>query len=164
MRYRRFYQTGGTYFFTVVTDKRQKILTDETVRSALRQAVMTVRERYPFEIEAWVLMPDHLHTIWHLPENDAAYSERWRQIKRYSQYLIGRECQLWQKRFWEHTIRDETDFIHHFNYLHFNPVKHGYVEQVSDWPFSTFHRYVKQGIYPKHWGGSNVDFSIKYDG
>jgi transposase len=111
-----------------------------------------------------VLMPDHLHTIWRLPENDAAYSERWRQIKRYSQYLIGRECRLWQKRFWEHTIRDETDFIHHFNYLHFNPVKHGYVDQVSDWPFSTFHRYVKQGIYPKHWGGSNVDFSIKYDG
>jgi transposase len=164
MRYRRFYQTGGTYFFTVVTDKRQKILTDEKVRSALRQAVMTVRERYPFEIEAWVLMPDHLHTIWRLPENDAAYSERWRQIKRYSQYLIGREYRLWQKRFWEHTIRDETDFIHHFNYLHFNPVKHGYVDQVSDWPFSTFHRYVKQGIYPKHWGGSNVDFSIKYDG
>ena len=89
MKYRRFYRNSGTYFFTVVTNKRQKILTDNSLRLALRQAVMAVRERYPFEILAWVLMPDHLHTIWRLPDNDSAYSERWRQIKRHSQYLIG---------------------------------------------------------------------------
>ncbi|HGO8919987.1 TPA: transposase, partial [Neisseria meningitidis] len=97
--------------------------TDDAVRLALRQAVMAVRERYPFEILAWVLMPDHLHTIWRLPDNDSAYSERWRQIKRHSQYLIGGNLRLWQKRFWEHTIRDEADFSCHFDYLHFNPVK-----------------------------------------
>ncbi|ARB70093.1 TPA: transposase [Neisseria meningitidis] len=163
MKYRRFYRNGGTYFFTVVTNKRQKILTDDAVRLALRQAVMAVRERYPFEILAWVLMPDHLHTIWRLPDNDSAYSERWRQIKRHSQYLIGGNLRLWQKRFWEHTIRDEADFACHFDYLHFNPVKHGYVGQISDWGFSTFHRYVKQGIYPHNWGGGNADFSIGYD-
>lgn len=99
-------------------------------------------------------MPDHLHTIWRLPDNDSAYSERWRQIKRHSQYLIGGNLRLWQKRFWEHTIRDEADFACHFDYLHFNPVKHGYVGQISDWRFSTFHRYVKQGIYPHNWGGA----------
>lgn len=99
MKYRRFYRNGGTYFFTVVTNKRQKILTDDAVRLALRQAVMAVREWNPFEILAWVLMPDHLHTIWRLPDNDSAYSERWRQIKRHSQYLIGGNLRLWQNAF-----------------------------------------------------------------
>ena len=163
MEYRRFYRAGGTYFFTVVAHQRQKILTDNAVRLALRQAVLAVRERYPFEILAWVLMPDHLHAIWRLPENDAAYSERWRQIKRRSQYLIGRDVRLWQKRFWEHTIRSETDFARHFDYLHFNPVKHGYTTQVAAWPFSTFHRYVKQGVYPHDWGGGDTDFTVEYD-
>lgn len=96
MKYRRFCCNGGTYFFTVVTNKRQKILTDDLVCLALRQAVMAVRERYPFEILAWALMPDHLHTIWRLPDNDSAYSERWRQIKRHDQYLIGGNLRLWQ--------------------------------------------------------------------
>lgn len=99
MKYRRFYRNGGTYFFTVVTNKRQKILTDDAVRLALRQAVMAVRERNPFEILAWVLMPDHLHTIWRLPDNDSAYSERWWQIKRHSQYLIGGNLRLWKNAF-----------------------------------------------------------------
>ena len=113
-------------------------MTDDSVRLALRLAVMAVRERYPFEILAWVLMPDHLHTICRLPDNDSAYSERWRQIKRHSQYLIGGNLRLWQKRFWEHTIRDEADFACHFDYLHFNPVKHGYVGQISDCGFLRF--------------------------
>ena len=163
MQYRRFYRAGGTYFFTVVAHQRQKILTDDAVRLALWQAVLVVKARYPFEILAWILMPDHLHTIWRLPENDAAYSERWRQIKRHSQFLMGCDVRLWQKRFWEHTIRDEIDFAHHFDYLHFNPVKHGYVAQVADWSFSTFHHYVKQGIYPCDWGGGNTGFTIGYD-
>ncbi|OSI15484.1 REP-associated tyrosine transposase [Neisseria dumasiana] len=163
MRYRRYYRAGGTYFFTVVAHKRQPILTGDAVRSALRKAVSAVREKYPFEIAAWVLMPDHLHTIWHLPENDADFSERWRQIKRHSQYLIGSDMRLWQKRFWEHAIRDEADFARHFDYVHFNPVKHGHVSKVSDWPFSTFHRYIKQGIYPLNWGGNGSDFVVAYD-
>ncbi|UOO75904.1 transposase [Neisseria sp. Dent CA1/247] len=163
MRYRRYYRAGGTYFFTVVANKRQPILTQDAVRLALREAVLAVREKYPFEIAAWVLMPDHLHTIWHLPENDADFSERWRQIKRHSQYLIGADTRLWQKRFWEHAIRDEADFVRHFDYVHFNPVKHRHVPKVSDWPFSTFHRYVKQGLYPQNWGGDGSDFMVAYD-
>lgn len=163
MNYRRFYRAGGTYFFTVVSHQRQPILTQTPIRQALRQAIVTVREKYPFEIMAWVLLPDHLHTIWQLPENDANFSERWRQIKRYSQYFIGSEIKLWQARFWEHCIRDEVDFAHHFDYIHLNPVKHGYVQNVVDWQFSTFHRYVKQEIYPSDWLGTNFDFSIDYD-
>ncbi|OSI22412.1 REP-associated tyrosine transposase [Neisseria dumasiana] len=163
MRYRRYYRAGGTYFFTLVAHNRQRILTGDAVRSALREAVLAVREKYPFEIAAWVLMPDHLHAIWHLPENDADFSERWRQIKRHSQYLIGADVRLWQRRFWEHAIRDEADFGRHFDYVHFNPVKHGHVSKVSDWPFSTFHRYVKQGIYPLNWGGNGSDFVVAYD-
>lgn len=129
----------------------------------MRQAVLKVREKSPCEILAWVLLPDHMHTIWRLPENDANFSERWRQIKRQSQYLLGNHVKLWQNRFWEHLIRDECDFERHFDYIHFNPVKHGYVEQVIDWEFSTFHRYVKQGVYPINWGGSNPEFTLNYD-
>ncbi|XXQ69456.1 REP-associated tyrosine transposase [Neisseriaceae bacterium B1] len=151
------------YFFTVVSHQRKPILIDETVRAALRQAVLAVREKYPFEILAWVLLPDHMHTIWRLPENDANFSERWRQIKRRSQYLVGNDVKLWQNRFWEHAIRDESDFAQHFDYIHFNPVKHGYVTRVINWKFSTFHRSVRQGIYPQNWGGDGMDFVLDYD-
>ncbi|WP_274584529.1 transposase [Neisseria leonii] len=153
MHYRRLYHQGGTYFFTVVTHKRQPILTTDTVRTALRQAVIAVREKYPFENIAWVLLPDHMHIIWRLPDGDGNFSERWRQIKRRTQFQIGSSVKLWQNRFWEHLICDEKDFERHFDYLHFNPVKHGYAQTVADWQFSTFHRYVKQGIYPHDWGG-----------
>ena len=163
MQYRRLYHAGGTYFFTVVTHQRKPILIDETVRVALRQSILTVREKYPFEILAWVLLPDHMHTIWRLPENDVNFSERWRQIKRQSQYLLGNHVKLWQNRFWEHLIRDELDFAQHFDYVHFNPVKHGYAAQVADWEFSTFHRCVKQGIYPLSWGGGDVELALDYD-
>ena len=163
MQYRRVYHAGGTYFFTVVTHQRKPILTDETVRAALRQSILTVREKYPFEILAWVLLPDHMHTIWRLPEKDVNFSERWRQIKRQSQYLVGNHVKLWQNRFWEHLIRDDLDFAQHFDYVHFNPVKHGYAAQVADWEFSTFHRCVRQGIYPLNWGGGDVELAFDYD-
>lgn len=163
MKYRRFYREGGTYFFTLVSRGRAPLLTHAEVRAALRQAVLATRERYPFAIEAWVLMPDHLHTIWKLPEGDANFSERWRQIKRHSQYLVGAGLPLWQKRFWEHAIRDEEDFAKHFDYVHFNPVKHGHAAAVMEWPFSTFHRYVQQGIYPQDWGGAGIDLEVTYD-
>ena len=163
MRYRRNYQAGALYFFTLVSAQRQPILTHPEIRQVLRQAIHTVRQKYPFEIIAWVLLPDHLHTIWQLPENGANYSERWRQIKRLTQY----HCQhsfpnIWQKRFWEHTICDDADLKKHFDYLHFNPVKHGYVNQVGRWEYSTFHRYVRRGVYPADWGGG-VEFEIAYD-
>jgi putative transposase len=164
MDYRRYYQAGGTYFFTVVSYRREPILIQPEVRVAVRQAIETVRKRYPFEISAWVLLPDHLHTIWQLPENDVDFSERWRQIKRHSQYILKNEYpKLWQPRFWEHYIRDEKDFARHYDYVHFNPVKHGYVQQAADWPYSTFHRCVRQGIYPHNWGGGQQDFTVDYD-
>jgi putative transposase len=165
--YRRANIPGATYFFTVVTHLRQPILTDSRCRTALRDAINRVRLEMPFEITAWVLMPDHLHAIWQLPPNDKDFSLRWSLIKQH----VTRDCakwlpqnistsrekrgegSLWQRRFWEHLIRDEDDFSRHLDYIHYNPVKHGYTANAGEWPYTTFHRYVKQGIYPAEWGG-----------
>lgn len=163
--YRRSYIPGATYFFTLTTLDRRPILVQEPFRSALRQAIIEVRKKLPFESIAWVLLPDHLHTIWKLPETDANFSIRWSLIKQHvTRECIGaqntgttksrqerREGTIWQRRFWEHTIRDETDFRRHVDYIHYNPVKHGYVKQAVDWPYSTFHRYVRAGVYPENW-------------
>ena len=167
-QYRRANIPGATYFFTVVTYRRQALLTDPRCRESLHNAINKVRLEMPFDIVAWVLMPDHLHTVWQLPQNDKDFSLRWSLIKQ----QVTRDCaawlprqnlsasrdkrgegSLWQRRFWEHLIRDEKDFSRHLDYLHFNPVKHGYVANVADWPYSTFHRYVKEGSYPEDWGG-----------
>lgn len=166
-RYRRSNTDGATFFFTVVTYRRQPILTNEPLRAALRTAILRVRERYPFAIDAWVLLPDHLHAIWTLPPGDADFGLRWGGIKRLVTHAVAadyeradwrnasrlarRESTIWQRRFWEHQIRDEDDFRHHMDYLHFNPVKHGLVETVADWPYSTFHRLVDSGVYPADW-------------
>lgn len=168
-RYRRTRVPGGCYFFTVVTERRQPILTCPDTRQALREAIVEVRDHLPFRIDGWVLLPDHLHAIWTLPDGDADYSTRWRLIKRgvtrrcgaaYLQNALltprrqAKRCAtIWQHRFWEHMIRDEQDFRRHLDYLHINPVKHGLVRRVSDWPWSTFHRHVIQGTYPHDWGG-----------
>ena len=124
---------------------------------------------HDFETVASVLLPDHLHMIWQLPENDADFSLRWSLIKQrvsrqcadevsratLSQSRIKRkEGAFWQRRFWEHMIRDDTDLHHHVDYIHYNPVKHGYAKRVADWPYSSFHRYVHDGVYPKDWGGA----------
>ncbi|MEO6024852.1 MAG: transposase [Burkholderiales bacterium] len=166
-RYRRSLTGGATYFFTVNTYQRQTILTHPDVRSALRDAIQYVRETMPFFVDAWVLLPDHLHTIWTLPEGDAAYGKRWGMIKahvsgkcahvveaktpRNESRIKRREGILWQRRFWEHQIRDDLDYQRHVDYIHFNPVKHGLVTRVADWPHSTFHRYVKHGVYREDW-------------
>ena len=166
--YRRTQQAGGQYFFTVVSEGRRPILTQPDIRTALRQAIIAVRENYPFKISAWVLLPDHLHTIWKLPESDADYSIRWNQIKRRVTHAcegayhdatlltdrrrIKRHGTIWQHRFWEHAIRDENDLNHYLDYVHYNPVKHGLVQSVVDWPWSSFHRLVLQGVYPSDWG------------
>jgi len=165
--YRRLVIPGASYFFTVVTYRRRPILCDTPVRSALRAAIETVRVQHPFVIDAWVLLPDHLHCIWTLPPDDADYSIRWNLIKRSVSLTCAeqyrrtdwmtvskskhRESTFWQRRFWEHGLRDDRDFFHHVDYIHFNPVKHGYVERVRDWPYSTFHRYVAHGVYPPDW-------------
>jgi putative transposase len=164
---------GGTYFFTVNSHLRQPILTAPIVRQALRAGIQRARQTLPFVIQAWALLPDHLHTIWTLPPDDHNYSARWAIIKRQVSRDCGkqshdsdrisdsrqkrRESVLWQKRFWEHQIRDELDFERHMDYLHWNPVKHGYVGKVADWPFSSFHRYVAQGVYPPDWCEVKMD-------
>lgn len=166
-RYRR--ARGRTFFFTVVAFHRRPILCDAPIRIALRQAILLVAATRPFVIDAWVLLPDHLHAIWTLPEGDDDFSTRWSEIKRFvstscrevfhrpdlqgPRARARRESTIWQRRFWEHGIRDEHDMAQHMDYVHFNPVRHGHASSVSRWPYSTFHRYVRQGVYPPDWGG-----------
>lgn len=155
--YRRVYMPGGWYFFTVVTFERRPILTTTIGVKSLRHAIDTTRTRYPFTTVAWVVLPDHLHCIWQLPENDSDFSTRWRLIKTYftREYLRSsgvvnlevnpsrtrqREKAVWQRRFWEHCIRDDEDLRRHISYIHLNPVKHGFVTQATDWRYSSIHR------------------------
>lgn len=172
-KYKRIKIAGGTYFFTVISYNRKPLLTLDIVRKGLRGAINKTREFLPFEINAWVLLPDHLHTIWTLPSRDANFAARWAMIKQYTskscRHLfeydenicnsksLRKEMSLWQRRFWEHLIRDDDDYEKHFDYVHWNPVKHGRVTRVIDWPYSTFHRFVAQEIYPADWGGCNVE-------
>ena len=171
-RYRRSDAAGATFFFTVVTYRRQRILTGDALRHALHEAIVRVRERHPFAVDAWVLLPDHLHCIWTLPPGDAGFGLRWGEIKRRVTHAVAvdyeradwrnasrlarRESTIWQRRFWEHQIRDDADYAAHMDYIHFNPVKHGLVTTVADWPYSTFHRLVKTGDYPLDWAGLSV--------
>lgn len=160
--------TGSTYFFTVVSHRRRPILCTEPIRNALRQAIERVRCSRPFCVDAWVLLPDHLHCIWTLPDGDHRFSTRWSLIKHHVAYTCGlmhadvaisqsrlkhRDACVWQRRFWEHQIRDALDMERHMNYVHYNPVRHGLVGSASEWPYSTFHRYVKAGVYSRDWGG-----------
>jgi len=159
--YRRNYLDGGCYFFTVNLKNRQKSYLTDNIQ-LLREAVSECRSSMPFIIHAWVVLPDHMHAIWTLPAGDADYSRRWRFIKKHftkglaepekEQKNSRGERGIWQRRFWEHTIRDQEDFDRHFDYIHFNPVKHGWVSSVCDWPFSSFHRAARDGIYPHDWG------------
>ena len=164
--YRRAREQGACYFFTLVTHQRQPLLTQPRLREALRMAIVQVRQRYPFNICGWVLLPDHLHCLWQLPEEDADYGLRWSLIKRLTSQAVPsaqgvslsrslrRETGLWQRRFWEHRIRDEADYRRHMDYLHWNPVHHGLVERVDDWPWSSYHRLLREGVYPADWGGA----------
>jgi len=168
-QYRRA-RTGSTYFFTLVTFGRQPILCLPPIPSALRRALENVRVTRPFHIDAWVLMPDHMHCIWTLPDGDVDYSTRWSLIKNSVSRFAGlpersatttsvsrikhRDAAIWQRRFYEHQIRDELDFERHVDYVHFNPVRHGHAASAADWPYSTFHRYVREGMYAPDWGGT----------
>ncbi len=163
VRYRRNFASGGTFFFTAtLADRKSSALTDHV--AALRSAVKLTRRQHPFTIDAVVVLPDHLHIIATLPEGDADFSIRLSLIKRRfttevlkAGLAVARrpngELALWQRRFWEHTIRDERDFERHVDYVHFNPVKHNLVARVRDWPYSSFHRYVRRGLLPKDWAG-----------
>jgi len=163
MRYRRVDAEGGTYFFTVnLADRKRTLLVDYV--DDLRNVMKKIKISYPFHIDAVVIMPDHLHTIWTLPEGDKDYPVRWSLIKAgFSRYIPKGEQRnpsriakgergIWQRRYWEHLIRDQNDLNAHINYIHYNPVKHGLVSSPKDWVFTTFHRYVKEGTYPEDWG------------
>jgi len=161
--YRRANFPGGYYFFTVVAFNRRNLFAEESARECLRHAWSEIKKQRPFELIALCLLPNHLHCIWKLPDNDADFSTRWSSIKGIfsREYLkngglVGdrnksrerqREAALWQRRFWEHQIRDEDDLQKHINYIHYNPLKHGLVESLEDWPWSTYHRFVKDGFY-----------------
>lgn len=164
MRYRRAWMPGGSFFFTVVTFRRQRLFTGPQPISQLRAAFHQVMTRHPFRIDGIVVLPDHIHCIWTLPAGDGDFSTRWRLIKSsFSRERVspghrpsgGRT--VWQRRFWEHTLRDERDFRRHLDYIHFNPVKHGLVRRTGDWPYSSFHRWVRDGGYPADWGGDGPD-------
>jgi putative transposase len=170
MQYIRTHFPGGCYFFTVLTQNREPIFNIDKNVSLLRNSFRYVIQRHPFIIDAFVLLPDHLHCIFTLPENDYNYSMRWNLIiGHFSRHIVSldsnvspskihkRERNIWQRRFWEHHIVDEQDFQYHIEYIHFNPVKHGYVTTASDWPYSSFHKFVKMKIYESDWGMSSVE-------
>jgi len=156
MDYRRIWQPGGCYFFTVVTHQRQTLLTQKKCIQYLREAFQHIRKKRPFTIDAIVVLPDHLHCIWTLPPNDADYATRWRLIKHFVTCKINKnhatKVKLWQKRYWEHCVRDEKDWKKHMDYIHYNPVKHGYVSSPLEWPHSSFLKAVEKGLYNKNWG------------
>ncbi|MEZ2141323.1 transposase [Bradyrhizobium sp. DN5] len=164
VRYRRNFVPAGTFFFTAtLDDRRSSVLIDHVDK--LRGAFRMTRVERPFEIDAIVILPDHLHVIMTLPDDDADFSGRWRRIKSlFTHRLVASgapisrnhrgEFALWQRRFWEHTIRNDADFERCADYIHFNPVKHGLVSSPTDWPYSSLHRYVRAGLLPADWGGT----------
>ncbi len=160
--YLRYRIPGGCYFFTVnLLERKSTLLVDHI--DLLRESVRACKQKRPFHIDAWVVLPEHMHCIWTLPVGDDDFSNRWKIIKvhfskglpkleRLSKVRIKRgERGIWQRRFWEHAVRDDSDYENHMNYVHFNPVKHRYVDKVIDWPFSSFHHHVKKGTYSKDW-------------
>ena len=169
---------GGTWFFTVVAYKRKPIFCYRNIRASLRHAIIRTRIKYPFLVDAWVLLPDHLHCVWTLPVNDSDFSVRWKIIKQY----VSRDCRgdfriqsslpatkkrrrestIWQRRFWEHKISAANDFATHLDYLHYNPVKHGYCRSPSDWRFSSIHRYQARGVYAPDWAMTEINPKIDF--
>ena len=160
--YVRAYIPGGTYFFTVaLLERRRRLLTEHI--DALRDAFQKIKRERPFNFGAFVILPDHLHCLWTVPENDTDFSTRWRLIKSHFTRAIEpgerlsprrqqkKERGVWQRRFWEHAIRDQRDFDAHLDYIHYNPVKHGWVSRAADWPHSSFHQFVKDGLYSANW-------------
>jgi putative transposase len=171
MQYRRAFTPGGVFFFTLVTHERRPILKEAATVAVLRAAFRTVRNTRPFKIDAIVIMPDHLHCIWSLPPDDDDFATRWRLIKTWftkhcdpalravpgPARMAKQEQALWQHRYWEHRLRDETDYIRHVDYIHYNPVKHGHATTALEWPYSSFRRYVEAGMYPAYWGQNEID-------
>jgi putative transposase len=165
MRYRRSRTSGGTYFFTVnLADRSSRLLVERI--DLLRSAVRNVKQRHPFDIHAWVVLPEHLHALWTLPPGDADFSTRWMLIKATFSREINDsrrskgERGIWQRRFWEHQIRDDADLERHIDYMHINPVKHGHVIGAADWAHSSIHRYIRSGIVASDWAGSTDALTV----
>lgn len=158
--YRRVYIPGGTYFFTLVTYRRQKIFADSSNVELLRKSFREVKAKRPFQLVAAVILPDHLHCLWCLPDADADFSSRWQMVKTGFSRRIPAQVRaddtktIWQPRFYEHCLRDESDFQKHLDYIHYNPVKHGLVATPGEWPHSSFARFVAFGWYASDWGGA----------
>jgi putative transposase len=158
---------GATYFFTVNLAERNRTLLTEHI-AMLRTVMHGVKQRHPFHIDAMVILPDHLHCVWTLPEGDADYPLRWtlikagfsRRIPKTERRNVSRvdkgERGVWQRRYWEHMIRNERDYARHVDYIHFNPVKHGYVPCAAEWPYSSIHRYIAAGMLTRDWGAGDV--------
>ena len=167
MHYRRTDVAGATYFFTVNLAERNRTLLTEHI-ATLRTVMRGVKQRHPFHVDAMVILPDHLHCVWTLPEGDADYPLRWtlikagilRRIPKTERRNVSRvdkgERGVWQRRYWEHLIRDERDYARHVDYIHFNPVKHGYVPCAAEWPYSSIHRYIAAGMLTRDWGAGDV--------
>lgn len=164
-RYRRNRVEGASYFFTVnLARPNERLLMDRI--DLLRSAFSRVIQDWPLRCDAMVVLPDHLHAVWTLPANDCDYSERWRLLKYYFSRSLAqkrprsdskvakRECGIWQRRFWEHTLRNEADYNAHIRYCWDNPVKHGLVEQAVDWPYSSIHRDIRAGRVDPEWAGN----------
>jgi len=171
MRYRRVTVAGACYFFTVVTHRRQALFADAQAVEMLQEAIQGIREKRPFVLEAQLVLPDHIHVLWTLPEDDCDYSTRWRLIKEAftrayaSRYRMPErderrrargEHAIWQRRYWEHLIRNDRDFTTHLEYIHLNPVRHGLVTAPRDWPHSTFLSWVARGSYDVTWGSDEM--------
>lgn len=166
--YRRNRAPGATYFFTVnLRDRRSDLLATQI--GALREAVRDVRRQSPFHVDAWVVLPDHMHCLWTLPDGDDDFPDRWRRIKAaFSRSLPGIELKppprphkgergIWQRGYWEHTIRDDRDYRLHMDYIHFNPVKHGLAQDPIEWRFSSYRLCVAEGLYPASWLGGDAE-------
>ena len=172
-RYRRAKIEGGPFFFTVTLADRSSDLLVRYI-DLLRQAYAAAQDLYPFETVAICVLPDHMHAVWTLPPEDTNFPLRWSLIKskfsralpieaeRTASKVSKRERGIWQRRYWEHAIRNETDLARHIDYVHFNPVKHGYVSRVCDWPHSSFHRFVARGQLPSDWGGDMREIIGKF--
>ena len=173
MKYRRAFVKNGTYFFTVNLLERKTWLLIEYI-DLLRLAFHKVKMRHPYRIDAMVILPDHLHIIMTLPKSDANYSKRWNLIKGYfsrsiekaeklsNSRKLKRERGIWQRRFWEHMIRDDEDFENHINYIHYNPVKHGYVNNPVDWKHSSIHQYITKNILPLNWASKVNELDTEF--
>jgi len=170
MRYRRAIVPGGTYFFTLNLADRDSALLVSHI-DHLRQAFKQVKQRHPFAIDAIVVLPDHLHALWTLPQGDADFAGRWQLIKAHfsralpvSEYRNGarrnkRERGIWQRRYWEHLIRNDADFRRHLDYIHYNPVKHGHAATPIDWPHSSIHHHIRRGTVPPDWAATTTQGS-----